>query len=93
MPDGNQQTNPLKEFIDKLNNDPEARAQFLSNPVEILRNYGITLSQSAEEGVKQIIEEYRQKITVIREFQGKTVTTTTTTTTTTETGGPVVDFI
>jgi len=99
MPDENNGKGTLKEFVDRLNRDPVARAQFLSNPVEILRGYGITLSKSAEEGLMQILEEYRKKIGSIRELQGKTITTTTTTTTTTETKdccegvGYTMDFI
>ena len=98
MPDENNGKGTLKEFVDRLNNDPATGPQFLSNPVEILRGYGITLSKSAEEGLMQIIEEYREKIASIRELQGKTITTTTTTTTTErndsiEPVGGTMDFI
>jgi hypothetical protein len=78
----NAEKGSLKEFLQKVNSDHEFRAEFLSNPVGVLRDYGITLSESAQTELKQLVAEYRENMhSMSEELWGTTTTTTTTTTT------------
>jgi len=52
----------LKELVHKVNSDRAFRALFLSDPTEILQEYGISLSTQAQKELKDLIEEYRAKI-------------------------------
>jgi len=51
----------LMDLINKVNGDTTFRAEFLSNPVQTLQNYGITLSASAQSDLQQILQDYKSK--------------------------------
>jgi hypothetical protein len=51
----------LRDLVDKVNSDKKVRADFLKDPVGMLRDSGVTLSEGTQKEIKSIISEYAER--------------------------------